>query len=154
MSQEDATKHIGTYLESMQSVAQNLADSISSSVNSQDLDTIKAKTQLLIQLIDAQRPYRETSSIDAKIEGMHTEMDRMHDDMAEIDKKLTSFLKKGNFWARMIPLFLVIAAIVAYPFYGMVTHMAPQSLVQYLSPVSGLAGAIIGYWFGRQGEGL
>ena len=37
----------------------------------------------------------------------------------------------------------------------MVTHMPPQSLIEYLSPVSGLAGAIIGYWFGsRQGEGL
>jgi hypothetical protein len=53
----------------------------------------------------------------------------------------------------MIPLLLVALAIVAYPFYGMVTHMAPQSLVQYFTPVSGLAGAIIGYWFGRQGEG-
>ena len=116
MSQPGETKHIETYLESIQSVAQNLADSISSSVNSQDFDIIKAKTQLLIQLIDAQGLYRETPSIDDQIKGMHTEMVGMHEDMEKIDKKLTSFLKKGNFWARMIPLFLVIAAIVAYLF--------------------------------------
>jgi hypothetical protein len=60
---------------------------------------------------------------------------------------------KWQLWARMIPLFLVAAAIVAYPLYGMVTHMPPESLVQYMAPITGLAGAIIGYWFGqREGE--
>lgn len=158
MSQQDTNEHIETYQDPIQLIVQDLADSIASSIDTQEWDAINEKTRLLIQLMDVRERYMNVRegyaarSIGAEIERVHSDMDQMHSDMNKLEEKLTSFLKKGNFWARMIPLFLVAVAIVAYPFYGMVTHMAPQSLVQYLTPVSGLAGAIIGYWFGRQGE--
>src|SRR5260370_5759857 len=115
MSQQEATEHIGTHLDPIQSVVQNLADSISDSIDSQDSDAISQKTQLLIQLIEVQERYSGRASIVAEIERMHTDMDDMHTDMNKIEEKLASFLKRGNFWARMIPLFLVAVAIVAYP---------------------------------------
>lgn len=147
MSQQDATGHVTADLESIESSAQALADSIPNSVNSHDLAEIKSKMQLLTQQIsDAKKYQGETSSIAAEMTDIHKKMEGMQN---EID----DYVKKRNLWARMIPLFLVVVAIVIYPFYGMVTHMAPQSLVQYMAPVIGLAGAIIGYWFGRVGEG-
>jgi hypothetical protein len=78
------------------------------------------------------------------------QMREMHEQMDKMQSELNRFVTRSGIWARMIPLFFIIVAIIAYPFYGMVTHMAPQSLAQYMAPVIGLGGAIIGYWFGRQ----
>lgn len=157
MSQQDATEHPRTYSDPIQSVVQELVDSISGSIRSQDFDAISSKTHLLYSLLELQERIQERHDISIPItddiDGIHTDMDGIHEQMKDMKEELDRFLKRGSFWARMVPLFLVALAIVAYPLYGMVTHMAPQSLVQYLSPITGLAGAIIGYWFGRQGEG-
>src|SRR5215469_9772750 len=74
--------------------------------------------QLLAQQIrDAKRYQDEALSISA-------EMSDIHKKMEGIQNEIDDYVKKRNLWARMIPLFLVVAAIVVYPFYGMVTHMA------------------------------
>ena len=149
MSQQEATQRTGTNSDPIQSVVQKLVASITESINSQDLDAIATKTRLLLPLIELQERYGGRPSISTEIEDIHKEMKDMDTKMDEINQRLAT----GRLLARIIPLILVVVAIVAYPFYGMVTHMGAQNLVQYLTPVSGLAGAIIGYWFGREGGG-
>jgi hypothetical protein len=153
MSQQDPSQDYSNFAHS---AIENIAISISKSIESQDRDGFDRKMQSLAQLMDLLERYNERPRIDAgisdlraKVDEMNADVSKIHTDMGKIEDKL----KLRNLWARMIPLFLVAVAIVFYPLYGMVTHMPPQSLVQYLAPVSGLAGAIIGYWFGRQGEG-
>jgi hypothetical protein len=145
MSQQEPSR---TYSNPAHSAIENIMISIFKCVESQDWDGFDKKTQNLVPLMDVLARYNERSSADAEVTGLRGKVDEMNIKMSKIEDKL----KLRNSWARMIPLFLVAVAIVFYPLYGMVTHMPPQSLVQYLAPVSGLAGAIIGYWFGQQGE--
>jgi hypothetical protein len=142
MSQQDPTGNFVADLKSIESAAQTLGDFI----NSQDSANINSNMRALTQLIYYAKEGREEMS-PTSAEMKHIDK-RMDDMQKEINR-----IKKWQLWARMIPLFLVALAIVAYPFYGMVTHMPPQSLVEYMAPISGLAGAIIGYWFGQREEG-
>jgi len=148
MSQQEATERESNS-DPIQSVVQKLADSITESINSQDFDAASTKTNLLFPLIEVQGRYSGRPPIPDEIKAMQKDMGDMHTEMDKIGDRLKIY----TFVARMIPLILIVGAIVAYSFYGMVTHMAPQSLVQYLAPITGLAGAVIGYWFGRQGAG-
>jgi uncharacterized membrane protein len=56
-------------------------------------------------------------------------------------------------WARLIPLFLIVGVLVSYPYVALLTGMNAADMTQYISPVTGLAGAVIGYWFGQSGPG-
>jgi hypothetical protein len=47
-------------------------------------------------------------------------------------------------------LLAVVAAVVATPIYAMTVNIDPQSFGQYISPITGIAGTIIGYWFGQR----
>lgn len=145
MSQQEPSR---TYSDPAHLAIENIKISIFKSIESQDWSGFDGRTKNLTQLIDVLARCDERPSIDAEITGLRDKVDEMHVEMSKIEDKL----KLRSSWARMIPLFLVAVAIVSYPLYGMVTHMPPQTLVQYLAPVSGLAGAIIGYWIGQQGE--
>lgn len=52
-------------------------------------------------------------------------------------------------WFRGIALMLVVIAVVLYPFYALVAHIAPATLSQVIAPITGIAGAVVGYWFGQ-----
>jgi hypothetical protein len=53
---------------------------------------------------------------------------------------------------RAIALITVIVAIVATPIYAMTAKVNSQAFAAYIAPVTGIAGAVIGYWFGATGQ--
>ena len=55
---------------------------------------------------------------------------------------------------RSIVLFLVVLAVVATPIFAMVRHIPPTAFLQYVAPITAIAGTVLGYWFGRQDQGL
>jgi hypothetical protein len=44
---------------------------------------------------------------------------------------------------------LVVIAVVIYPLYALIAHIAPATLSQVIAPITGIAGAVVGYWFGQ-----
>ena len=57
-------------------------------------------------------------------------------------------------WIRGITLLMVVFAIVAYPFYALFAGTTPADLAQYIAPITGIAGAVVGYWFGQASRKL
>jgi len=58
-----------------------------------------------------------------------------------------------NAWnARSITLYLVVLAVVAMPAVAMLTSLDPQAFGSYIAPVTGIAGTVVGYWFGTLGR--
>jgi len=54
-----------------------------------------------------------------------------------------------NAWnARSITLYLVVLAVVAMPAIAMAINLDPQAFGSYIAPVTGIAGTVVGYWFG------
>jgi hypothetical protein len=51
-------------------------------------------------------------------------------------------------WFRGIALILVVVAVVFYPLYALIFKPPPATLAQVIAPITGIAGAVIGYWFG------
>jgi hypothetical protein len=49
---------------------------------------------------------------------------------------------------RSIVLLLVVLAIVLMPIIGIIGHLNPQSFGTFIAPVTGIAGTVVGYWFG------
>jgi len=43
---------------------------------------------------------------------------------------------------------LVVSAIVTYPMLALATHTT-ANVAEILAPITGIAGAIVGYWFGQ-----
>ena len=52
-------------------------------------------------------------------------------------------------WFRGIALMLVVAAVVLYPLYALVFNVPGATLSEVIAPVTGIAGAVVGYWFGQ-----
>jgi lipopolysaccharide export LptBFGC system permease protein LptF len=50
-------------------------------------------------------------------------------------------------------LFGVVAAVVAMPLLAMALGLDPQAFGSYMAPVTGIAGTVVGYWFGAVGQG-
>ena len=50
--------------------------------------------------------------------------------------------------ARSVTLYLVVLAVVAMPAIAMATKLNPQTFGSYIAPVTGIAGTVVGYWFG------
>jgi hypothetical protein len=55
---------------------------------------------------------------------------------------------RNNFNARSITLYLVVLAVVAMPAIAMIINLSPQAFGSYIAPVTGIAGTVVGYWFG------
>jgi hypothetical protein len=62
-----------------------------------------------------------------------------------------SMLARADFF-RAIALITVVVAIVATPIYAMAAKVSPQAFAAYIAPVTGIAGAVVGYWFGASGQ--
>jgi hypothetical protein len=45
-------------------------------------------------------------------------------------------------------LYVVVAAIVLLPFVAILLQLKPETFGSYVAPVTGIAGTIVGYWFG------
>jgi hypothetical protein len=46
----------------------------------------------------------------------------------------------------------VVAAVVAMPLIGMLLKLNPQTFGAFIAPVTGIAGTVVGYWFGTVGQ--
>jgi hypothetical protein len=55
---------------------------------------------------------------------------------------------RSNYNARSITLYLVVLAVVAMPVIAMIIKLNPQAFGSYIAPVTGIAGTVVGYWFG------
>ena len=53
---------------------------------------------------------------------------------------------------RSYVLMLVILAVVSMPLVGIFTSVAPEDFSQFIAPITGIAGTVIGYWFGQRGS--
>lgn len=57
--------------------------------------------------------------------------------------------------SRSYVLYLVVLAVVLMPLIAMITKVNPQTFGAYIAPVTGIAGTVVGYWFGtvdRRGD--
>lgn len=52
-------------------------------------------------------------------------------------------------WFRGIALMLVVTAVVFYPLYALIFRITGAALADIVAPVTGIAGAVVGYWFGQ-----
>lgn len=52
-------------------------------------------------------------------------------------------------WFRGIALLLVVIAVVVYPLYALIFKIPGATLPQVIAPITGIAGAVVGYWFGQ-----
>ena len=52
-------------------------------------------------------------------------------------------------WFRGISLMLVVIALVLCPLYALIFKIGGSTLSEVVAPVTGIAGAIVGYWFGQ-----
>ena len=73
--------------------------------------------------------------------------DRRH--RAELEFTAARQTAKGEN-IRSYVLLAVVAAVVITPIYAMTVNINPQSFGQYIAPITGIAGTIIGYWFGQR----
>ncbi|MFF0286469.1 hypothetical protein [Streptomyces sp. NPDC005262] len=93
------------------------------------------------------------SEIDAEVRLRETERhwevelaDRKH--RADLAYDQTGLIRRAESvrgWA----LVAVVFAIVASPWVAMIAGVAAKDFSLYITPVTGIAGAIIGYWFGQ-----
>lgn len=64
--------------------------------------------------------------------------------LTEQEKRLTI-----ETWIRGFALILIVIAIVTYPMYALIVGISGASLSEAIAPITGIAGAIVGYWFGQ-----
>jgi len=50
---------------------------------------------------------------------------------------------------RGIVLLIVVFAVVALPVVGIAYKIQVEDFAQFIAPITGIAGTIIGYWFGQ-----
>jgi hypothetical protein len=55
---------------------------------------------------------------------------------------------------RGVVLLLVVGAVVLYPLYALIFNISGQNLSVVIAPVTGIAGAVVGYWFGQASRNL
>jgi hypothetical protein len=48
-------------------------------------------------------------------------------------------------------LLAIVASIIIIPAVAMASGIAAQDFSQYIAPITGIAGTVLGYWFGQQG---
>lgn len=50
-------------------------------------------------------------------------------------------------------LLAIVSSIIVMPVIAMAIGVAAQSFSQYIAPITGIAGTVLGYWFSQQGLG-
>jgi hypothetical protein len=77
----------------------------------------------------------------------------------EITERLQSAYEKGvaaatdrdaqrAYQARSLVLLLVVLAVVTMPILAILIELDPEVFGTYMAPVTGIAGTVVGYWFG------
>ncbi|MFI1032223.1 hypothetical protein [Streptomyces sp. NPDC020951] len=67
--------------------------------------------------------------------------------------RMKAQLDYSNDRTRGIVLYLVVAALVLMPIFAMTNWgVSAEQFAQYVAPVTGIAGTILGYWFGQGGD--
>jgi lipopolysaccharide export LptBFGC system permease protein LptF len=64
---------------------------------------------------------------------------------------ITQSLRSTN--VRSWVLLAIVASIIVMPAVAMASGIAAQSFSQYVAPITGIAGTVLGYWFSQQGIG-
>jgi hypothetical protein len=96
------------------------------------------------------------NQLDERVKRRQEELNQLR---AELDRQLVEAYRAGaegaveradrNAWnARSVTLYLVVLAVVAMPAIAMLTGLDPQTFGSYIAPVTGIAGTVVGYWFG------
>lgn len=75
-----------------------------------------------------------------------------------LDREIDAYLKgvdnttdrdaQRAYLARSFVLLLVVLAVVSMPIIAILAHLSPQDFGSYIAPVTGIAGTVVGYWFG------
>ena len=76
---------------------------------------------------------------------------------AEADRAKWEAKVLAETWAdkiRSIVLVCVVLAVVATPIFAMWRHVTPRAFVQFVAPITAIAGTVLGYWFGQQDRSL
>jgi len=81
---------------------------------------------------------------------------------ALLDREAEAYLKGADtvvdqearraYNTRSIVLLLVILAVVLMPVVAIIMNLSPQDFGSYIAPVTGIAGTVVGYWFGERGR--
>jgi hypothetical protein len=67
------------------------------------------------------------------------------------DVAIDSEVRNSYRW-RGVVLVLIVAAIVAMPIIAILSGLEATEFGTYMAPVTGIAGTIVGYWFGQAGR--
>jgi hypothetical protein len=57
---------------------------------------------------------------------------------------------KRAYNTRSIVLLLVVLAVVSMPVVAIFLNLSPEDFGSYIAPVTGIAGTVVGYWFGAK----
>ena len=80
---------------------------------------------------------------------LKVEIERRLEQAFEAGKKRESDHNTQSAWnARSIALYLVVLAVVLMPFVAIWIGLDPEAFGTYIAPVTGIAGTVVGYWFG------
>ncbi|MGB9474037.1 MAG: hypothetical protein WCE87_03090, partial [Candidatus Udaeobacter sp.] len=74
-----------------------------------------------------------------------------HKQSIERENLIATIRREANLdMMRSIVLALVVVAAVVAPIVAISHKMDPAVFVQYITPITGITGTVLGYWFGRQ----
>lgn len=131
-------------------------------VNSAGLDWTKLRSdvrnaRLMAQTTQDQVSHEfelERQRLQAQADQAQAEVDhrdRLH--AVELEKlRLEARLRYQNDRVRSTVLLLVVLALVLMPVLAMLSpnpRIAPEEFTQYIAPIVGIAGTVLGYWFGK-----
>jgi hypothetical protein len=66
------------------------------------------------------------------------------------DRRMADRITARSEALRGIILFLVVLTTVVAAFWAMINETDTKDFAAYMAPVTGLAGTIVGYWFGQR----
>jgi hypothetical protein len=52
-------------------------------------------------------------------------------------------------WVRSLVLVAIVVAIIAMPIVGIIAGIPAQTFSQFIAPITGIGGTVLGYWFGQ-----
>jgi hypothetical protein len=104
--------------------------------------------EMLEQKAEAERNEFELANEKAKSEeGLKKDLAALERDREQLDARL----RYTNDRVRGIVLYLVVLALVVMPLVAMGWfNINAQEFAQYVAPITGIAGTVLGYWFGRK----
>jgi hypothetical protein len=99
------------------------------------------------------RGERQQAELDFQKERFAADQAKLEADLAHQQEvaRLEARKESTGELVRSVVLFLVVLAVVLTPLLAMGwLKVPPQSFSQYVAPITGITGTVLGYWFGRQ----